>query len=371
MIKIILLDMDGVLVEPGGYRAALRATVQHFIGHQLDIQDEMLVDLENRGITSEWDMSPLLIASSWEDMLSRQPMPDLPSDVSAAAEEIHVRCRVDAPTHLEVPEITLVPGQYPSESAFRAGCFASIPYDLRKNLLTGTRNIRHSQTMQIFQQFALGSRTYIETYQLPAKLDTESFLLTYDKSNIDDESRSTLRQAGHYLVGFTSRPSAPPRETVDSNVGYAPEAELALKLSGLTDIPLIAFGKLEYLARQYNIDPATLVKPSLIHALAGILAAWTGDEWLSLQAANHWRETGSLNGAYRQLPKAFELIVLEDTLAGIRSVRSASELLNQAGYDVNFRPLGLTCMNPGKASVFEQAGVSYFQDWKSLIKELA
>ena len=32
MTKIILLDIDGVLVHPGGYRAALRATVNHFLG---------------------------------------------------------------------------------------------------------------------------------------------------------------------------------------------------------------------------------------------------------------------------------------------------------------------------------------------------
>ena len=371
MTRIILLDLDGVLIQPGGYRAALRATVQHFIGPLPDIHDEMLVDLENRGITSEWDMSPLIIAAYWEDILSRQPMSGLPSDVSTAANEINNRSTVEAPTHLEVPEIPLVADQYPSESAFHAGCFPSIPDELRKNLLTGTRDIHHSHTMQIFQQFALGSQTFTETYHIPAKVDSESFLLTHDKSNIDGEIRSALRRAGHYLAGFTSRPSAPPREIVDSNSGYAPEAELALKLAGLTDIPLIAFGKLEYLARQYDLDPATLVKPSPVHALAGILAAWSGNEWLSLQAASHWRETGSLNGAFRQLPKAFELIVLEDTMAGIRSVRSAGEVLRQSGYDVYFRPLGMTSTNPGKASAFEQAGVQYHQDWKSLVQELS
>jgi|GEM_PF-5258692 len=30
MTKIILLDVDGVLVRPGGYRAALRATLHRF-----------------------------------------------------------------------------------------------------------------------------------------------------------------------------------------------------------------------------------------------------------------------------------------------------------------------------------------------------
>ena len=55
MIKIILLDVDGVLVYPGGYRAALRATVNHFIDPSLEIDEETLTELERRGIASEWN----------------------------------------------------------------------------------------------------------------------------------------------------------------------------------------------------------------------------------------------------------------------------------------------------------------------------
>src|ERR1041385_9376580 len=100
---------------------------------------------------------------------------------------------------------------------------------------------------------------------------------------------------------------------------YAPEAELALDLVGLSAIPLIAFGKLEYIASQFNIDPATLVKPSPIHPLAAVLAAWTGEEALALQAAMDWYKTGMLNALFDQVPSTFELIVVEDTVGGIRS----------------------------------------------------
>ncbi len=62
MTKIILLDIDGVLVHPGGYRAALRATVQRFIG-DVEIREDLLTDFEKRGISSEWDMSPLIVAA--------------------------------------------------------------------------------------------------------------------------------------------------------------------------------------------------------------------------------------------------------------------------------------------------------------------
>jgi len=368
MTRIILLDVDGVLVQPGGYRAALRATFNHFIEPRLDLQEETLTNLEKRGITSEWDMSPLLLASYWTDILSRQPMQNLPSDVAAAAVEINRQRKVDAPARVSVPEFSLVAGQYPAEAAFHTGCFAILPYELQKNLLTETRNIHKSYTMRIFQHFTLGSKRFAETYKLPAEFETKPFLLTYDKSNINEEIRSKLCQSDHHLAALTVRPSAPPREVFDSHSGYAPEAEMALELVGLSDIPSIAFGKLEYLASHYGLETATLMKPSPFHALAGVLAAWTGEEWHSLQATNHWRETGSLNGLLDQLPSAFELMVVEDTMGGIQSTRSAAEILKKAGLDVHIFAIGLTSGNSGKASAFEQAGVQHFQDWDSLIK---
>lgn len=370
MTKIILLDIDGVLVNPGGYRAALRATVNHFIDPYFELDEDTLTELEKRGISSEWDMSPLLLASYWTDILSRQPLQNLPSDVSTAAIEIHRQCKVDVPTHLSVPEFALVTGQYPAETAFHAGCFMSIPYDLRKNLLTQTRNVHASHSMRAFQHFTLGSKNFTDTYHLPAEFETESLLLTHDTSNITDEIRSRLHQPNHHIVAFTARPSAPPCEVAESTVGYAPEAELALELVELSNIPLIAFGKLEYLAYKHQLDPATLVKPSPVQALAAVLAAWTGEEWPALQAANQWRETGSLNEMFNQLPKTFDLIVVEDTMGGIRSVRAAGEILQVAGFDVNTQALGLTSGSVAKASVFEQFDVPYFEDWVSLINSV-
>jgi hypothetical protein len=370
MIKIILLDVDSVLVHPGGYLAALDATVNYLTDPAFHIHEDMLFDMERRGISSEWDMSPLLIASYWNEILSRQPIPNLPSDVFSAALEIRRQRKVDIPRYLPIPGFSVIPGQYPAETAFQLGHFASIPYNLRKNLLLETRNVRLSQTMRIFQHFALGSQKFTETYDLPAELQTESFLLLYDRSNINGQIRAKLCQPDHYLVAFTSRPSQPPEMVAGSLIGFAPEAELALELVSLPDIPLIAFGSLEFIASQYGLDPATLVKPSPFHALAALLAAWTKEEWIALQAAHYWRETGELNGSFLQLPKKFDLIVMEDTMGGIRSVRAAGEVLRQAGLDVNVRAIGLTDGSIAKASAFEREGVQYFQDWESLVRTI-
>jgi hypothetical protein len=149
--------------------------------------------------------------------------------------------------------------------------------------------------------------------------------------------------------------------------GYPPEAEFALELAGLEDIPMIAHGRLQYLASQHELDAATLEKPSPFHALAAVLAAWTGEELTALQSANHWYETNSLDGKFVRLPRTFELVVVEDTLGGIRSVRAAGEILKASGFDVTVRPFGLTLGNETKASAFRKAGVPYYSDWESII----
>ena len=368
MNRIILLDIDGVLVQPGGYRAALRATVQRFIGN-FHIEEDLLTDLEKRGISSEWDMAPLIVAAYWNDVLSRRPIGDLSDDVALAANQI-LSQGVNVPKHLSVPEFDLVMGQYPAETAYRAGNFSHIPEVLRKNLLTESRNVRKSEPMRTFQHFTLGSRHYEETYNLKAEFETESLLLKHDHSNIDSSIRARLFQNGSYVAAFTARPSHPPRGVTDSTLGYAPEAELALELVGMRKIPLIAFGKLEYIAVQYGLDPAKLVKPSPFQALAATLVALTDDELSALQAAYAWHVSGKLNGFFSELPKSFELIVVEDTMGGVRSVRAAGEILQKLGLDVIVKAYGLTSGISAKKAAFEQAGVPHFESWNELISVL-
>ena len=250
------------------------------------------------------------------------------------------------------------------------GFFSSIPEYLRTNLLHRSRDVRFSQTMRMFQQYTLGSNAFTQTYDLPAEIETKSLLHKYDRSNINDAIRDKLCQPGIHLTAFTARPSAPPREVEAPPLGYAPEAEIALALVGLPDIPLISFGKLQYLGEQRGYDPETLLKPSPVQALAGIAAALTGNEWAALQAACDWYETGQLKGALAELPGAFDVTIVEDTLGGIRSVWAAGEILQKAGLDVTVRAFGLTSGSAMKSAAFEQAGVPHFSDFESLIKQI-
>ena len=92
MTTVLLLDIDGVLVKPGGYRAALHATLNYFVNlmglPHFEFPEEKLAGFERRGITSEWDMVPLLLGVLWNDILSHYPTMRLPSEVSSAAIEM-------------------------------------------------------------------------------------------------------------------------------------------------------------------------------------------------------------------------------------------------------------------------------------------
>lgn len=374
MTKVLLLDIDGVLVRPGGYRAALHSTLNYFVNlmglPHFEFPEEKLAGFERRGITSEWDMVPLLLGVLWDDILSRQPLPDLPTDVSSAAIEIGKYLNGYLPSELVIPEFDLVAGQYPVETALQAGHFPSIPMALRMSLMHRSRDVHASHTMRIFQHYTLGSQEFSQTYALPVEVETQSLLRKYDRPNIDDAAREQLRWSGASLAAFTARPSAPPREIEDPPLGYAPEAEIALELVGLPEIPLISFGRLQYLGEQRGYDPEILLKPSPVQALAGIAAALTGDEWSALQAACDWYETGQLTGSLARLPKTLEVSIVEDTLSGIRSVISAGEILQKAGLEITVHAYGLTSGSAAKSAAFEQAGLPHYDDWPALAEQL-
>lgn len=375
MTTVLLLDIDGVLVKPGGYRAALHATLNYFVNlmglPHFEFPEEKLAGFEKRGITSEWDMVPLLLAVLWEDILSRQPAANLPGEVATAAIEIGKHLNGYVPSDLLIPEFELVPGQCPADTALQSGFFPSIPVQLRNNLLQRSRDVQSAHTMRIFQHYTLGSEAFKRTYALPAEIETESLLHKYDKSNIDDTIRAKLRQAFTHITAFTARPSAPPREVKAPPLGYAPEAEIALDLVGLPDIPLISFGKLQYLGQQRGYDPETLLKPSPVQALAAIAAAFSGDEWPSLQAACDWYETGQFTGPLAEAPQSLHISIVEDTLGGVSSVRAAGEILRKAGLNVNVYSYGLTSGSAAKSAAFAQASVPHFKNWEALIEQIA
>lgn len=396
MTHVLLLDIDGVLIRPGGYRAAVRATLNHVLermGLPPQPWDETLLGgLEARGITSEWDMTALLLAALLDALLEADPaLQGIPHTLEAALPWVRarlegrgylkpklqnvlrqVRARLEGrgPQARPLPAFTWQPGEYPATAALRLGLFPHLPAGLRADLLAHTRDVSRSLLTRLFQTFTLGSAAFRETYGQEAPLESESLLRRHDHPLIPPGVRAALRSAWQRneirLCAFTARPSRPPRGVVAAPASYAPEAELALESVGMADLALISWGKLRYAAEPLGLDPEALLKPSPVHALAALGAALHDDEHTALTEAIHWAQHGALRGHLAALPAPLHLHVVEDTLGGVRAVRAAVEALQQAGLEAHAHPWGLNPPGSLKAEAMQREGVPCFANWEAL-----
>jgi hypothetical protein len=385
MTKILLLDIDGVLIQPKGYRAAIRAvirTIGKFMGIDcLEVSDTILARFEAQGITSEFDMVPLLIGALWDDLLRENPPPNLSSDVLEAASQIgEISSKSLSPgwqlgaQSIAPPFIPLKPYQFPAETAYHEGIYPHLPQALRRNLLLHTRDPHLSTTTRLFQEYVLGTERFCRTYHLESMVQTESFLEKYDRPLLTPQGQAFLRsislQKDVHLCVMTSRPSLPPIEVKDIDGDYSAESEIALQKVGLENIPIIGLGKIQYVAKQHDVKPERLLKPSAGHSLAAMVAALEGNELLAVQSAVKWQQGGILDEIAKIIPNELELHIVEDTLSGIHSARAATEILNSNGHSVTLLPWGLTNDQPEKIASFEKEGIPCFSKWKDLIAEL-
>ncbi len=368
-MKVLLFDLDGVLVQPLGYREAIQAVFQHCVRGwgwptTPPPDEDVIAFYEAHGVTSEWDMLPLMLAAVWEAWAAAYgpPPPDAPETARPA--------QPPPPPDYRTPVIRLVPhlraGAYPAEAALArqrlGGDAAPFPHlttslPLLRRLLANTRDVVRNRTTRLFQQFALGSETFTATYGLPAEVATPSLLAQHDRPLLEPETRARLQAllAGGEAVAaaYTTRPSAPPRGE-PSRPGYAPEAEMALAAAGVPSLPLIGFGSLAWLAEQYHLPAEkALLKPAPFHALAATFAALLGDERAALQRAAAWllEHRPSREG----LPPAFTLYGFDDSVAGLRGMAAAAAALREAGLKVDFRPFGIAT-HPDKKAALQRTG---------------
>lgn len=332
MRELWLFDVDGVLVDPKGYKFALRDTVNYFADQMGLAPPNLTLDeiasFEAYGLTNEWDSAALSVGVMLADVLelgSRLlrftlattmialkearltcPRPDF---VAIAQQVAHANNDHEVPTAY----CRAVLRDRGLQDALLASLFDDI-YDI------------NTPTTRIQQTHTLGSENFAKTYGQPAPFACQSYLLKYDRALLSADSHQVLleQRNGRDFAIYTARPSLPP--TGDSN-GYAPEADLAAELLQLAgQVPLIAAGRMDWLARQYGRRAAEYIKPSPVQALAAIGAAAGGDEIQALQAAAALFERGerleplaSLNGV--------RVVVFEDSTGGIRAMQQAAALL--------------------------------------------
>jgi hypothetical protein len=368
-VNILLFDVDGVLIEDGGYYAALVATLTYFnrlLGAgPIVFGPPDREHFQSRGYVNEWDLCPLCAGILLIETLARRP--DL-ALTPAPFEDFLRQCR-GAP----VPQLAGVARPYleqidraqgkPVERAREVllSALAQLPLQAGTRAATGallremfslTHAVARAPVTQIFQEFVVGSALYAEAYQLPPRFDVPSVLITEDRSLLGAEAKRKLAgwaQADRArMCVYTARPSLPPADSPDhtSPIGYSPEAELGMQLLDLP-YPLIATGRVQWLAARVNVPFESVTKPAPIQALAAIGAAATREEANSLLAAHALVSRGELTGPLAGLAAAgVNVWIVEDGILGLQATHGAIALLKHSGLDLHTHAIGIAGGGP-------------------------
>jgi hypothetical protein len=360
MRTVLLFDVDGVLIHPRGYKEALRATldrIAEMMGQPpIAISDDEMSVFESLHLTNEWDSAAMVTAALLIDVLNAQPdvcretldetlQAIREAGISVPRRDLSALARecMGAHQHDVLPSQTVhaILRSHTHESA----------YPILDEVLRDIYSWR-SPTTCILQHYTLGSKGFVETYGEPPQFETDSYLAQYDKPNIRPETSSRLlhrlTDPDWHAVIFTARSSRWPADYVNGHDGnnhlYPPEGDLVVELLGFSGhIPMIASGRLAWLATRRGRGIADYVKPSPVHALAAIGAAVSGRESAALEAAADLMEHNQLTGPLAALSDGkTQVIVFEDSSGGIRSTREAVEILQRAGVDAHAEAVGVS-----------------------------
>jgi hypothetical protein len=374
---IILFDIDGVLIHNQAYRAALRQTVTYF-SRRLGLGEITLTEADNdefesQSITVEWDSGAICVGAMLVERWKAKPPEALHQDFWAALDQL-----ATAPIPIDRPDFSALahrvgqatsPGALPSHAAlmlFRRdldGHPQEMP--LLEPLLGDCYNVDHAPATQIFQNYAIGHRRYTEHYGLPPHVECEALLEVLDRPHLNAEMRDRLLRAHEasevFPVIYTARPSLAPLEAGGNLRGYTPEAEIARNMVGLDFVPVIAYGKVDWLARKVGLRGRDLVKPSPVQAMAAMATARTGLEVESLKAA-----LAVARGDHLRYPltecKGETIHVFEDSASSLRAVTRAVELLNRQGLGLHLVRHGIAPAGSAKWETLAQAADVVHED---------
>lgn len=379
-MKLLLFDVDGVLVNARGYLRALQDTVAHF-GRALGLGEHLLSEadvrtLEACGLTSEWDSAPVCVGALLIERLRVEPRFTLPATWPETLAALAARPRAIGPPDYAglAAHITRL---HRAEPWRLVSDVARDVLDMRADdleppqrwslapmadaLLCASHDFDRAPVMRHFQHRVIGSAGVAATYGIAPDFDAPAYLRDDDTPQFLPTARARLLDAvasGDVRgVIYTARPSLPPADIQADPHGYSPEAELARELVGLDGLPLIGYGRVRWLAARVGVDADTLVKPSPVQALAAIGAAWSGQEAAALEAAWALHRHGALRAPLAELPAA-SVHVFEDSVGGIQAVREAVKVLRDYGCALALCEHGITPLSGAKAAAMAEAGVA-------------
>ncbi len=362
-LTLLLFDVDGVLIRAHGYKEALRATLDVIAGQMgqppVNLTADEIAVFESSGLTSEWDSGALAAAILLSDILNVRPdlrRETLDDTLAALRAAGVVVPRPDFAGRARALMAAHPPGAtHPSLTALAAlkETSDSALHPLLEALLANVYVLQAPFTY-IFQHYTLGSDRFAHFYDEIPRYQTGSLLLAHDEPLITPETTARLLELtarlGWRMAIFTARPSLPPADlpAPDGSLPrhyFPPEGDLALELLGLSPhhCPLIAGGRLTWLAARRGRGSADYVKPSPVHALAAIAAAASGSEAAALESAADLAESGRLTGPLAGLAGTpARVVVFEDSAGGILAARRAAGMLQAAGAPVTVEAVGIS-----------------------------
>jgi len=389
--SILLFDLDGVLIYPGGYKAAFRATLENLLSKMhvsfympsIDIYETF----ESVGIGSEWDMLPITFVIILDHILPHVPeIKDLTSfedclgvvsKHSLSENVIDYHQTLKAITPLFSASDTPLNGmlEHLSETELLPNIQSTA---LLKGVITESRSINNSLILRTFQNYVLGDKAFEKIYHQPADFSTPSFIEVFDRSLISNTSlnkiKSLVKNPNTYPVVSTLRTSAPPKEICFPQDRFPSESDLALDLLDGFSPPVIGYGKMANLANEYGVPVESLIKPSPIQTLGAIATAYSGKEWDALRWAHHIHNMHERNTTLKEindrfnihLPKQADIHIFEDANIGIISCNEAASLLSALGYQYNYYLWGIA-LEQQKITALQNVGAKVFSSFDEAI----
>lgn len=344
--ELLLFDMDGVLLKPGGYHQALKDSVIR-IGKTLgapgtEITSEQIAQFEALSVTNEWDTLAICAALILIHLWRVDGCIRISADLSTRNSKINLE-KPDFQNYLDTfVEVGPLPGRSAYQKIIKENNWLNPEQKGHlENILFNCRDIFHSLTLPIHQETVLGSQAFEAYYGLKPQLDTESYLSKYDKPIITPDHVAMLKRwtedRNRHAGILTNRPNTSPADYVS-----APEAEMGAKLAGLEELPILGSGMLTWYAeKQCNLSPHTLLKPNPVHVL-GLLQMCLGQSPITAlqRAVEFWR--GELNTSAWQSLHQGKVIIFEDSIKGLQSGLSAKSLLERMGIVIEIKLIGVT-----------------------------
>jgi len=381
---IFLLDLDHVLVEPYGYREGIRATLAYFTQlmglDEIWPGEELLSQFEAISMTSEWDMIAILLTNLLDTLAAEHP--DLTRIKTLEKAMVVIRSGgYPTPRQKYSQLITgLVEKFTPGKEYARLALELSQPEmaellfpflsgtELLQQLLGNVRSLTNSLSTSVFQNFILGGDRFEAAYGLPRLFDGDSYLSLHDGVLLDGNCRELLlmlwRCGEVGMAVFTARPSLP-NFIHQVALHYSAEAELALELLGLADLPLIGGGQMRWLAEELGCSVSRVLKPSPVQALAAIGMANGMDVQAALTSAGNLAFHGRAEGIAGLPPLSIH--VFEDSGGNVRSVYEAGRLLIAAGIETRVSAWGIAD-NTAKQQALQAAGATLVPDIRAALQ---